>query len=215
MSLPSGYKRLEYIKSTGNQYVNAGFKPNQKTRVSMKMKSSQSTGNNVWLFGCQKSWSSNGYAVSTYTAEFGNNSTTTAFTIYDGIVHEVDFDCGTLKIDGSTVWSASGVFQTELYLYLAAINANGTASGFDGYIYSCQIYDNGTLVRDFIPCQTAGGEIGLWDDVNSVFYGNAGTGTFEAGPIVASPSIFVNIDGIWKPINHIYVNINNIWQKST
>ena len=50
-------------------------------------------------------------------------------------------------------------------------------------VYSCQIYDNGTLVRNFIPCQTTSGDIGLWDDANSVFYGNAGTGTFTAGPV--------------------------------
>lgn len=183
-AVESEIKELEYIHSSGTQYINAVFKPNQKTRVSMKMKSSQSTGSNVWLFGCQKSWSSNGYAVSTYTAEFGNNSTTTAFTIYDGIVHEVDFDCGTLKIDGSTVWSASGVFQTELYLYLAAINANGTASGFDGYIYSCQSYDNGTIVRDYIAAKLADGTVGLYDKLNGLLYINAGTGTFTAGPEV-------------------------------
>lgn len=52
-------------------------------------------------------------------------------------------------------------------------------------LYSCQIYDNGTLIRDYIPCQTTAGEIGLWDDANSVFYGNAGTGAFSAGPVVA------------------------------
>ena len=80
---------------------------------------------------------------------------------------------------------------------------------------SSQIYDNGTIVRNYIPCQTTSGEIGLWDSLNKMFYRNAGTGTFTAGPAVASPSIFVNIDGIWKQINHIYVNINNIWQKST
>ena len=50
---------------------------------------------------------------------------------------------------------------------------------------SSQIYDNGTIVRNYIPCQTSSGEIGLWDDVNEVFYGNAGTGTFTAGPVVA------------------------------
>ena len=210
MSLPSGYKRLEYIKSSGKQYVNAGFKPNQKTRVSMKMKSSQSTGSNVWLFGCQKSWSTNGYAVSTYTAEFGNNSTTTAFTIYDGIVHEVDFDCGTLKIDGSTVWTSSGTFQTEFDLYLAAINANGIASGFNGYIYSSQIYDNGTLIRDFIPAKLSDGTIGLYDKLNGLFYINAGTGTFTAGP--SSLNLPVNIGGTWKDANEAFVNIGGTWK---
>ena len=35
MSIPSGYKRLEYIKSSGTQYIDTGFKPNQNTRVVM------------------------------------------------------------------------------------------------------------------------------------------------------------------------------------
>ena len=100
-------------------------------------------------------------------------------------------------------------------LYLFSVNGGGTYDNATMKLYSCQIYDNDTLVRDYVPCQKPDGTVGLWDDVNSVFYGNAGTGTFTAGPVVASPSIFVNIDGIWKPINHIYVNINNIWQKST
>ena len=57
-------------------------------------------------------------------------------------------------------------------------------------LYSCKIwkaitYEGVPLVRDFIPCKNASGEVGLWDDVNSVFYGNAGTGTFIAGELPA------------------------------
>ena len=37
MSLPSGYKRLEYIQSTGTQYIDTGFKPNNNTRVVMDL----------------------------------------------------------------------------------------------------------------------------------------------------------------------------------
>lgn len=55
-------------------------------------------------------------------------------------------------------------------------------------LYSCKIwktiaYEGTPLVRDFIPCKNASGDVGLWDDVNSVFYGNAGTGTFIAGEL--------------------------------
>ena len=45
-------------------------------------------------------------------------------------------------------------------------------------LYSCQIYDNGTLVRDYVPCMTADGEVGLYDVVTRMFFGNAGTGVF-------------------------------------
>jgi hypothetical protein len=31
--LPSGYQRVEYIESTGTQYIDTGFKPNQNTKV--------------------------------------------------------------------------------------------------------------------------------------------------------------------------------------
>ena len=74
-------------------------------------------------------------------------------------------------------------------MYVLANNEKNTTVYYSSAkLYSCKIYDNGTLVRDFIPCQTTSGEIGLWDDVNSVFYGNAGTGTFTAGPeIIPDP----------------------------
>lgn len=48
-------------------------------------------------------------------------------------------------------------------------------------IYSCQIRDNGHLIRNFIPCKNTNGVVGLWDDVNSQFYQNVGTGSFIAG----------------------------------
>ena len=44
-----------------------------------------------------------------------------------------------------------------------------------------KIYDNGTLVRNFIPIKTEKGAVGLLDQVNNVAYYNQGTGTFIAG----------------------------------
>ena len=33
MALPSGYTQYEYIESSGTQYIDTGFKPNQNTRT--------------------------------------------------------------------------------------------------------------------------------------------------------------------------------------
>lgn len=222
MSLPNGYKRLEYIRSSGTQYIDTGFKPNQDTRVVMDVEPSNS-GADVWFF--EGRHDANSYrsgvfvqyslATPLFYSDYGTSRlklsgvpTTSRITI--------DKNKNVVSIGSVSVTHGTQTFQSNYNLYLLCNNTAGTKKGYvHGKLYSCQIYDNGALIRDYIPCQTTSEEIGLWDDVNSVFYGNAGTGTFIAGPVVTSPSIFVNINGIWKPINHIYVNINNIWQKST
>ena len=72
---------------------------------------------------------------------------------------------------------------------------------------SCKIYDNGTLVRDFIPCKNASGVIGLWDDVNSAFYQNAGSGTFTAGPeVIGSNRVLVDAKGYDANSGTVLVN---------
>ena len=220
MSLPSGYKRLEYIESSGTQYIDEGFKPNQDTRVVCDVDWAP-TSPASWLFGCRTSNTVETYNFLTYPNKYRSdyNATTsgaeTSSTPSGRFI--IDKDKNITKIDGVVVNTLTyASFQCKYNMYLFATNHAGSVAGnTSAKLHSRQVYDNGTLVRDYIPCQTTSGEIGLWDDVNSVFYDNAGTGTFTAGPVVASPSIFVNIDGIWKPINHIYVNINNIWQKST
>lgn len=54
-------------------------------------------------------------------------------------------------------------------------------------LFTCQIYDNGTLTRNFIPCKNAAGAVGLYDTVGAEFYPNAGTGNFTAGDAVTWP----------------------------
>ena len=188
MSLPSGYKRLEYIKSTGTQYINTGFAPNQSTRVVCDTVFAAVLAG-TWLFGARHANADRTFGFLTYQnsyrSDFDTSSNETITETQSGRF-TVDKDGNITKINGSTVkTAAAGTFQCSHSLFLFANNNNGTVGGYGtATVYSCQIYDNGTLIRDYIPCQTTSGDIGLWDDVNSVFYGNAGTGTFTAGPEV-------------------------------
>lgn len=216
MSLPSGYKRLEYIQSSGKQYINTGFKPNNNTRVVMDAELASGTGNYA-LFGARLSFDADNYAlawIGSYFRSDYNTVYTQKWKVSQTTRRIYDKNKETSTIDGVSQSYINKTFQVPVNLALLANNQNGNITWFaSAKLYSCQIYNNGTLIHDYIPCQTTAGEIGLWDDVNSVFYGNAGTGTFTAGPVkVSSLNLPVNIGGTWKDANEAFVNIGGIWK---
>ena len=186
VSLPSGYRRLEYIQSSGTQYINTAFNPNQDTRVIISFEPTQTK---TWTgaFGARNATNDSEYGVdfpsgTEVRSVFG--SETPSITISSMLARfYVDKNKNICTINGATITNTAQIFQANYPIWIFDKNTAGAKwSPISMKLYSCQIYDNGTIIRDYIPCQTAGGEVGLWDDVNSVFYGNAGTGTFIAGP---------------------------------
>lgn len=192
MSLPKGFKRLEYIQSSGTQYVDTQFKPNQDTGLVIDCDFLKTnTGNDHHIASVNNS--SQYYALrskadlTSFQIRYNTDALAalSAESLYGR--HTFKRDKNKASIDGGAeTVSTYGSFQiTNTLPIFCYKGASGATSGFSSLkLNSCQIYDNGTLARDFIPCQNADGEIGLWDDVNEVFYGNAGTGTFTAGPVV-------------------------------
>lgn len=189
MSLPSGYKRLEYIQSSGTQYIDMGFKATQNTKIEAKFHNEQSA--NSAVFGADKAWTQDAFGIwinNTIAVPVVGTVSGTIEVSYSSTYDTFTLDKNTLKLNGGTIWTASGVsaFQTPTNVCLGAVNRSGNVSEkFVGKMYYCKVWENGTLIRDFIPCQTRAGDVGMWDDVNSVFYVNAGTGTFTAGPVIA------------------------------
>ena len=47
MSLPSGYKQLEYIQSSGTQWIDTGVKPTVATTIIVGLKIFEATGDSV------------------------------------------------------------------------------------------------------------------------------------------------------------------------
>ena len=219
-TLPNGYTQLEYIESTGTQYIDTGFKPKWNSRIVIDASDIQSTASTA-LFGCRNQASATasksfGVLIPGTTSQiradyFGKNA---ALTQSDKTPRTMlDMNRNVFTAFGLTATNtevSSG--QSGINLFLFCYNNVGKANYFSTYImYSCRIYDDGNLVRSFIPCQKPDGTVGLWDDVNSVFYGNAGTGTFVAGPEIEKPNMYVKIDNVWQPVAGVYTKINNSW----
>ena len=185
MGLPSGYRRLEYIQSSGTQYINTAFNPNQDTRVVISFEPTQTK---TWTgaFGARNATNDSEYGVdfpsgTEIRSVFGSETLSIAIS---GMLarFDVDKNKNICTINGATITNTAQIFQANYPIWIFDKNTAGAKwSPISMKLYSCQIYDNGTLVRDFVPCVNASGEAGLYDLVDKKFYGNAGTGTFISG----------------------------------
>lgn len=185
--LPDGYTELTYIQSSGTQYIDTGFKPNQDTRIVGDMQFLNNTsGNPASLFGYRQSQSTQRYEFFQYNNLLYSPYNTSAGSTISMTTNKMSIDKnkGTTLVNGSALSTITYAnFQCAGNMYLFALNNNGSVANVNGNkrIYSCQIYDNGTLKRNFVPCKNPSGVVGMYDIVNNAFYQNSGTGTFTAG----------------------------------
>lgn len=176
------YTALAYIETSGTQYIDTGFKANQNTRLVMDAHMTKESIPS-FFFGSRESNYTITYGMfvnaTGVRSIYGNtNLLMTNSSIYQRVL--IDKNKGVCSYGGVTVTNTASTFQATHNLYLFGSNENGTATMF-AYIrlYSCQIYDNGTLVRDFAPCRrNSDGVAGLYDKANKRFYANAGSGSF-------------------------------------
>lgn len=189
--LPAGYTEVEYIQSSGTQYVDTGFQPNQDTKVLMEADYTPAASGSSYLFGGSVGSRSKAFEFCGYSGRYRivYNGTETYFTetaFEQPITVAMDKNEATVN-SAETVSATYATFASGYNMYLFATNRAGTAYGtYGAKIYSAKIYDNGVLIRDYVPCINADNAVGLYDLVNGQFYGNAGTGTFTAGDVVES-----------------------------
>ena len=189
--LPHGYTEVEYIESTGSQYINTGV-----TGISglmadgaMMPLSIPASGGAVFLGAYPPQW---------YMVYFNKGSTGYSYNSWKsgskgmqvGVKHEfaVDFTGGnqSFKLDGEVICSsniAETVCSSSLFAF--AGNISGGASYFAiARLYNLRMYTKDTLLRDFVPCVSDVDGAGLFDLVSKTFYKNLGSGSFIAGPAV-------------------------------
>lgn len=179
VSLPAGYTKIEYLESDGNSYIDTGFKPNQDTRVVIDVQLlTENPTIYQGLFGARNEnkdqlWVLYYYSNNSWAFRFGNN-TANKYIPASGATDRVtiDVNANTMTIGGTSVTAPTSSFSSSYTMWLFAVNNAGMSKHESGpaRLYSFKIYDNGTLVRDFIPAMNASGEAGLYDLKNDVWY---------------------------------------------
>lgn len=194
---------IEYIQSSGTQYINSGFIPKATTRTIMKAEPMSWSAQSAF-FGTRNATSptaSQAYiaavpAATLYRSDyFGSSLTAETPTIMQ--ITNIDKNKNICSFNNIMITNTSSTVNATTNMFLLALNDVGTAKYFlSAKLYSCQIYDGNTLVRDFIPIKTTTNIYGLWDNVNKVLYKNAGTGAFTGGSAVTLTG-WHKIKGVW------------------
>lgn len=191
------YSILEYIESTGTQYIDTGITINKDSKVDI-LYSMTSTSATQMPFGTRISASAgdamngifrtHGSSRDTNRVAFGNGGgTNRGIQGYDSsnTDYNLVIDKNGAVINGTTVATFPTSSITNTFpMYIFACNTSGTEDFLASMkLYSFKLYNNNVLVRDFVPVKRlSDNAIGLLDDITGQFFENAGMGEFIAGP---------------------------------
>lgn len=208
-NIPSEYTEVEYIESTGTQYINTNIIPTDTTGVEAKITiCNDNNWDNVFI-GCRETGTGeNRYWIDvdwtgTDTIIFGFNGNTPTNDRYflkgsdvgkSFIISMNYMNDRTGKINGityDTTISSKTLVSMSKPMYIFAGNRSGYAAyQYSGKLYNLKITDGTNVIRNFVPCYRKSDNVaGLYDLVNSTFYTNQGTGNFIVGPIKENESI--------------------------
>ena len=198
--VPSGYTVVEYIESTGTQYIDTGI-PTQDGigfDVTFLTNSTIGTGGDYGcILGGRKASGNNDVQITTFGTPAGYIRYGTATGNNAGIVNNQKLHVSLINRvatlnDGTTYTVPSYTFTESNNIYLFGLNNNGTLAqtGLGCRIYNAKLYVNSNVVADFVPVKrNSDNVLGMYDTVSGTFFENAGTGTFTAGnEIVPTPS---------------------------
>lgn len=193
--LPDGYTRLEYIESSGDQYIDTGVIPNNNTRVLCTISNYPKTKHSQAVFGARTSLSASdsftfitSSSSNAYRSDYASEQKDFSSSINYTDLLTIDKNKNTCTLNSKdTVVNIEADFTCAYSLFLFAANTGGTATVRTNGVrlHSCKIYNNDSIVRDFIPCKNSNGIIGLYDKISSKIFENDGTGAFKEGPIVS------------------------------
>lgn len=182
------YTRIEYIQSTGTQYIDTGYLPVENTQFEIDLKDSNKSSYESY-FGTTKPRLFRS-SVSNNNLEYSCYNTSKIFScdlssrrililnstgIYDENMNLIDSSGGEYILTGD---------DKAILIFLSRYNGNPDKYGVY-YLYGFKIYEGNVLKRNFIPVLDENNVACLYDMVEKKYYYNAGSGTFNAGQVIS------------------------------
>lgn len=193
--LPSSYTAVDYLQSSGEQWIEMGVAPSQNTKAVLKIKINEFTSKGASLIGSRASLNSTDQ-FTTYLDDYGGTrflfrvDGQTKAVVFDAVkintFYTITLSASEMKLeleDGTTVFSKTfSVSDFNSTVTMALFRAKGVGGTyFQGRIYGCKHYSGDELIQDFVPCLNADGVPCMFDLVSRKSFYNKGNGSFTWG----------------------------------
>lgn len=183
------YTRLEYLESSGTQYIDTGYYPTPNTHVIADVYILSQEITKIYGTVSAQSGYTNSFdfalrSDTKWQMIYGNNFDYVAGGGVGRALIDHDKNVCSITNDATHTMSISGPkfdAVSSYSMYLFGRNLANEASLSAIRVYSFQIFDGEVLVRDLVPVKMGDGTLGMYDKANRVFYPNSGSGTFIAG----------------------------------
>ena len=182
--LPTEYQEVEYISSTGTQYIKTNISCNYNDTVKMVSIGNFNLTNNTAWQGVnaylQHNISSSKVSDGSSSLSLSNNEEITVS--YDGNTHVETVTVGSSSEQISRTWNDSSYGGNVTFLKMGDKDSIYSASGVSAYLKGGKIYVDNILKVDLIPAVRKSDNVaGMYDVINNIFYTNNGSGTFGVG----------------------------------
>ena len=169
--LPDEYQEVEYIESTGTQYINTTIVFQKNDEIITKTSATSSKTYNT-IYGCDGQLEVY-FNADYYIRVWGNRASITSDSGNIGKNEIHDIRC-----------QITSNITNPLIIFAYAPNGSYP---LNGRIYNFSIIRNHETIYDLIPCyRKSDSVIGMFDIINNEFYENAGNGTFYKGNDIES-----------------------------
>lgn len=219
----TSYTPVEYIESTGTQFIDTGFKANNNTKVEFKCAFNNTTTTEAETLFCCRDLSNTASVSNSFTLaklangtqlynQYNTTSTSVNFTYSVGTMYTFTKDKNVLYVDGTAIRTdATATFQSTKNMLLFCFDNGSRAYILNNFgalkLYGCKIWDNGTLVRDYTPVKDQDNIGCLYESVENKLYYNNGGGSFNVGTATGNA---VSLGQKAKKIIKGYVGANGV-----
>ena len=195
--LPEGYTAVEYIQTSGSQYIDTGVKASASVGLSADfcLVDTRTKQNLAQVYDQYERYQLTALTATDFTSPdgavwfaCGYYNTLQHFKKADTDRHIYYFNADgqyTVEMDGIQYKKADPSQTTfpadARNLWLFVRHAPYVNEYARMKLYSCAIYDNGIKIREFKPCLDADGVPCLYDLISKTAFYNQGSGSFTWG----------------------------------